>query len=249
MSILSREEIINGFNRGELIKNPRVLAAGGYDVQPASYDLQVGVIIKRKDTTHPWHESIEKAMYDSSKAKEAQQEVSLLPGQILFIVTDEIVKVPSHMCATVYSKNNLSLKGVLAWTTGHVDPGYEGPIMIRLINLKATPYSIKPGELVYTITFEEIKYTDAAQLKTGKTITKEEAVQKVTDSANAALTNTLFDLALLSNFVKKEEFGRALFQWFLKTFWGLLTFIIILICGLLAAVASGIAIWQYFFTK
>jgi len=217
MSVLSKQEIISNLNGGLLIRNN--LPNRFSNAQPASYDLSVGVIVKKNESKFPWGDGIQQVNFDPNKSLEEQETVTLKPGQILFIVTREDVIMPKELCGTVYSKNHLSLEGVLAWTTGHVDPGYEGPIIIRLINMRSTDYSIKPGAKIYTIVFEDLKYSDKSGLEGKKGLSREEAVQKVTKSANAALGNTLHDLALLTNFVKKEEFGKMIIKWLFGTFW------------------------------
>jgi deoxycytidine triphosphate deaminase len=246
MATLSRKEIINRFNKKELIKNPRELTSGNdksYDVEPASYDLAVGTIIKRRNS------GIEKVSYDSRKRPEDQKEVTLEPGQILFIITMEDVAMPTDLCGTVYSKNNLALSGVLAWTTGHVDPGYCGPIIIRLINLRSTNYSIKPGKKIYTIVFNELKYSDRSELGKRKALTRDEAVQLVTESANSSLNNTLYDLALLTNFVKKEELGVTIVKWFTKKMWGWIIIAFTFATAVIALIGGILQILEFFKDK
>ena len=64
--------------------------------------------------------------------------------------------MPSCLCGTVYSRNSLALAGILALNAGHVDPGYKGPIAIRLINLRATPWTLTLGQAIFTITFQTV---------------------------------------------------------------------------------------------
>ena len=64
--------------------------------------------------------------------------------------------MPQNLCGTVYSRNSLALKGILALNAGHVDSGYIGPIAIRLINLRAIPWTLTLVEPIFTITFQKV---------------------------------------------------------------------------------------------
>ncbi len=218
MALLSKEEIVKRFQRGELIDAPR-RKDGDYDVQPSSYDLSAGIIVRRTGAKLPWQDKVKKYFYDPSKSLSEQDEVTIEPGQMMFVITQENVIMPKDLCGTVYSKNNLSRDGILALTTGHVDPGYKGAIVIRLINLKATDYTLALGKTIYTITFEELKYNDPNLLKERPEIPREDMLKMVMDSANSALSNTLHDMAMLHGFVKKEEFGRSLRNWLFGSAW------------------------------
>lgn len=243
--ILSKEIIIDKIDNYNLISNVRKIKDSNdknkevYDLQPASYDLSVGVIVKKRKPKYPFGDGIQKVFFDPDKSPYSQETVTLEPGQILFIITKEDINMPKNMCGTVYSKNNLSLNGILAWTTGHVDPGFKGPIIIRLINLRSTNYSIKPGDKVYTIVFDEVDYTKSDFLESRPELTREKAMDKVTESANSALSNALFDLALLNNFVKKEEFGRILTRWLFGSFWNVIRTIIAFILFVLTTAITA----------
>lgn len=40
---------------------------------------------------------------------------------------------------------------------GHVDPGYEGSISIKLINLSSVDYTLVLGEPIYTVVFTKVE--------------------------------------------------------------------------------------------
>jgi hypothetical protein len=96
------------------------------------------------------------------------------------------------VCATVYSKNSIALKGIFAFNAGHVDPGYQGPIIIRVLNLRRTKLTITMGQPVFLIVFE--KLDQEADITTSPSLTHEKALLAVRDFANDALSNALFEL-------------------------------------------------------
>lgn len=191
MSVLAYSELKREMANGRLIKNPR-FSNGQIDLQPSSYDLMAGRAVWKDSKTQQVHETY----FDLSLPYDRQPTVCLQPGQILAVITHEELRIPLEMCATVFSKNNLALKGIFAFNAGHVDPGYEGPIVIRMINLRSTPFTITMGQPVYTIVFHPLSYQlqESAPLRGRRPISMDETIKSVRDFADTALSNALFDL-------------------------------------------------------
>ena len=102
--------------------------------------------------------------------------------------------MPMDLCGTVYSRNNLALRGILALNAGHVDSGYEGPIAIRLINMRATPWTLALGEPIFTIAFQTLDVVPEEGTAVGRIETQDSMIARVRDTADSALSNALFDL-------------------------------------------------------
>jgi len=191
--IMHQAEIIRRFELGELIVNPRK-KGDKFDLQPASYDLSSGRAV--------WKELkdgkgvIQEAIYNPAVQFGFQPTAQLQPGQMMWIITNEELNIPIDCCATVFSKNNLAMSGVFAFNAGHVDPGYRGPIVIRLISLRATPFTITLGSPIYTIIFEALDSNAIAKepMRPRGAMTFDEALSKVRTHADVALSNALFDL-------------------------------------------------------
>lgn len=242
MSVLARQEILDYFANGWLIKNPRKYRhQPTADVEIASYDLMAGEAIWKDEGKKLWQKRTGRCSFEPHIPMNKQQTVTLKPGQMMFVVTQEDVKLPKHIYATVYSRNKLSRDGILALNAGHIDPGFEGPIIIRLINLKSTNYTLQLGDRIFTIVFGTINKKEGQELKGHNPISREETVQRALRQADEALGNALYDLALLREFVKHDEFGRAMSKWLFKSIMGIIT-LIIAACGL---IASGIKIYEF----
>jgi deoxycytidine triphosphate deaminase len=192
MTVLAKSEIEKHLISGQLISNPRKTKSGHFDVQPASYDLMAGRAVWKD----PVKKQLEERCFDATKSHAEQATVCLQPGQMLALITHEELTIPVNMCATVFSKNNLALKGIFAFNAGHVDPGFNGPIVIRLINLRATPFTITLGQSVFTIVFHHLQYaaSDAAALIARSPISMDATIKTVREFADVALSNALFDL-------------------------------------------------------
>jgi hypothetical protein len=113
---------------------------------------------------------------------------------MVFVITREEVNLPLTICGSVYSRNNIALEGILALNAGHVDPGYRGPIVIRLINLKATPWTLHLGNPIFTITFHTVDHAEGDTLESGPTYPPAKMLDRVRKTAENSLSNALFDL-------------------------------------------------------
>jgi deoxycytidine triphosphate deaminase len=227
--VLTAAELIKRMSAGQLIRNVR-LRGGQPDVQPASYDLTAG----RAVWTEPKSGETKELVYNPASAEKPY--VVLQPGQMMSIITHEEILMPKDLCGTVFSKNRLALNGIFAFNAGHVDPGFEGPIVIRLINLRRSRFTVNLGEPIFTIVFQTLADGEPPnQLVTRPPITMEETVRQVRQFADVALSNALFDLYadsitqrlddhrteilaklredLSKEFVRKEKFGTFLLGW------------------------------------
>lgn len=211
MSTLTKHQIVKYLKRGELLLNPCKKENGEFDVEPASYDLRAGTIIW-KETNRNTNETYPKSKtYDPEISHLQQEKVTLQPGQVMFVITHEEVVMPNDLCGTVYAKNKFSREGILALTTGHVDPGVQCPIVIRLINLRSIPYTFQLGEPIYSIVFHKLEIESGQKLETHHAISMELTYKRTIEAANNALGNALNDLSLTNDFVKKEDFGTHFF--------------------------------------
>ena len=153
MGVLNRQEIEDYLGREQLILRPRPGKNGPrYDIENASYDLSAGTAIWKTPTSDRYGGNIETRRYSTESSGTVQPTVTVQPGQMIFVVTREDISMPLDLCGTVYSRNSIALAGILALNAGHVDPGYKGPIAIRLINLRATPWTLTLGAAIFTIT-------------------------------------------------------------------------------------------------
>ena len=191
MAVIGKSELDSGIRAGRYVKNPRMVGERLVDLQSASYDLTAGVAV--------WRESgkagLDGATREARSLEDAdhhQPTVELQPGQMMSIITKEELAIPADVCATVYSKNTIALKGMFAFNAGHVDPGYQGPIIIRVLNLRRTKITLTMGQPVFLIVFERLD--EMADISVSPSLTHEKALLSVREFANDALSNALFEL-------------------------------------------------------
>lgn len=212
MGVLAKAEIERRFAKNELVKDARKNIDGTFDLEPASYDLTAGAAIWKEPDTETKKGQIMKVFYDAGKPPHLQPTVTLQPGQMIFVITGEELNMPLDICGTVLPRNNLARKGILALNAGHVDPGFQGPIVIRLISLSTSPWPLSLGEPIFTIVFQtiDIHPEDREKLVRHRRINWDETHRMVQESVGYSMSNALFDLhqraldKYLEGFVKKD---------------------------------------------
>ena len=187
MGVLTKNEIIAYLAKDELLSNPRILEGGTFDVQPDSYDLTAGKAV--------WKESDGKVsrplLYHPDLSVEKQETHCLLPGEMVIVITHEEVLMPMNLCGTVYTKNRLAMDGILALNAGHVDPGYRGPIVIRLINIRSEPWVLRMGSPIFSIVFQTL---NEEAVEGRPSISGVDMLGRVEQSASNSMGNALYDL-------------------------------------------------------
>ena len=206
MNMLNRPQIEERLRKRELLRNPRRKVGGHFDVEKDSYDLAAGTAIWKTPARDPSGGDVKTLRYVQRPSKDPQPTVTVQPGQMIFVVTLEDIVMPRNLCGTVYSRNQLALAGILALNAGHVDSGYEGPIVIRLINLRAIPWTLTLGDPIFTITFQTVDEDPNADPKDDRHISQEDMILRVRETANAALSNALYDLYSVNVDQRLNEF-------------------------------------------
>ena len=74
---------------------------------------------------------------------------------------------------------------------GHVDPGYHGPIVIRLINIRSEPWVLRMGTPIFTIVFQTLNQQAAERRPP---ISDKDMLELVEASASNSMNNALYDL-------------------------------------------------------
>jgi deoxycytidine triphosphate deaminase len=221
MTILRYEDIEAAIARRELLTN-----ATHASIQSASYDLRVGTIFREGqiiNANHPDHGS----------------QFSIQPGELVSIFTLEEVKLPADTAAFAFAMNALSSQGLLVLNPGHVDPGYEGPLTVKAINLRKTPISISRESPIFTVVFFKVG------AHTTHPYTRNQPDRRVKETEFHAtelerMPNSIADLLRASKdlpTVSSEQMERAI-----RGYW--LTWLTIVLAGV-AAVTGVIAVSRH----
>jgi len=197
MPILNCEDIRNYIQEKNLIHDPLLKPDGRPSIEAASYDLRAGIVVWKDRTT----QKLETLYF--KEGEEHPPSLTLAPGQMVFVITHEELELPSEVSGTVYSRNRLQKENILALNAGHVDPGYHGPIIIRLINLGAQGWPLELGDPVFTVVFHTV--TPPKDARPPDRRTKETTLDTARRAASNGFSNPFHDLY-------KDEIDRQLNQ-------------------------------------
>jgi hypothetical protein len=165
---------------------------------------------------------------------------------MIFVITHEDVVLPADMVATVYSRNSLALKGILALNAGHIDPGFEGPIVVRLINLRATPWTLTLGEPIFTIVFQTLSFQPGDVLGSHPAYTRDSTLLRVRETADQALANALLDVygeKLGGEFVRRDQLAAEIWRLVVKRALAAIV-IVAAVVAFLAAIAQILSLFD-----
>lgn len=95
-----------------------------------------------------------------------KRELVVEPGEVVFVLTHEILTLPNNIMAILIPKRKLSHDGIMILGGLSVDPLYEGRLLIGLYNLSSTQYPIIPGKKLigshfYKLTENEVENTQS----------------------------------------------------------------------------------------
>ena len=175
MSVLTKKEIIDAIDKGELAFEPGL---DQFQLQPAAVDIRVGLnffIPKiwalsdsgRKDLNVDHLNNEEKSeVLDHIHLKPCQT-FDLLPGEFILISTYEKILIKSgSLISILYPRSSTTRRGI-SIESGVIDPYYEGSLMIPVFNQTRTQkIRIYPGERIAQLVFH----------RTESELTKEESL-------------------------------------------------------------------------
>lgn len=209
MTFLTDNEILNLLQ----IDDGKPLATGiapdnTSQIKAASLDLSIGSIYLPKSNNRSYLLQIIK--FIQSKLLLMQDDVPLAHqcyclgiGETAVIKTKEILNIPPDLVGIAFPPASLSLQGLLTTNPGHIDPGYEGPLHLTVINMSREPFPLKAGDRIIRVLFARLGQTPQTPYnvrypKTGKSVINENLLEtlshdfvNVTERAESISRNTV----------------------------------------------------------
>lgn len=136
--IFAKQDIETAIDRGELILN-----ASKECLQACSYDMRIGTIFKEGQIINEAH-------------PQGNEQFTVKPGEVISIFTLEEISLPNNVMATAFAINSQSSRGLLVLNPGHVDPGFKGPLTVKVLNLRKAPLTISRRTRIFTVVFQSI---------------------------------------------------------------------------------------------
>ncbi len=78
------------------------------------------------------------------------------PGQFGFLLTEEIVAVPSDAIAFISIRAKTKFKGLINVSGFHVDPGFRGQLTFAVFNAGPVPIHLKRGQPIFLIWYASL---------------------------------------------------------------------------------------------
>ena len=109
-------------------------------IQPCSLDLTIGKIFLPRT-----------ASGNLGGCDIPKEDHSLKVGETVVVETAEVFHLPRDIGGFGFPPTSVSNVGVLITNLGHIDPGYDGTIRFTLVNMGSHYYSLKKGQVIYTL--------------------------------------------------------------------------------------------------
>jgi deoxycytidine triphosphate deaminase len=90
-----------------------------------------------------------------SNGTEYRDQYVLRPQEVAWVVSREIVSLPSDVTAMAHIKTGLCNEGLLALNTGIVDPLWSGPLSTPMLNFGKAIHVLRPGDQFLRLTFHK----------------------------------------------------------------------------------------------
>jgi deoxycytidine triphosphate deaminase len=242
MSILPKQAIEQLIEDGwiliDSIDPQKKFVPGKNQVQPASVDLTIGIIFRKEKRLSENSSSESVIQYDKPGMV-----VELAPGEIVTILTNEMIRLPKNVTGTLFPPNSLSVEGVLILNPGHVDPGYYGRVTVRLINFKEANLPLIIGGNIFTMTLEKLteRKDDNSEYMLEEyagNMTDERFISWMRDKVQVNMGKAVFDVDatkltkdLTEQYVHQKDISKLFDQYAIKLFFKS-------IAGILASVAA-----------
>lgn len=92
----------------------------------------------------------------SELPQEKKIELCIEPGEVVFVLSEEILNLPNNIKATLSPKRKLSHEGILVMGGFGIDPLYKGRLLVGLYNFSSSPFPIIPDRKLIAAMFYKL---------------------------------------------------------------------------------------------
>lgn len=167
----------------------------------ASYQLCVGEQVFV--TEDKFIESRPSAPLVSILGSPPHHTLKIPPGQFAFLITNEVVSVPSHALALISIRAKYKFRGLINVSGFHVDPGWEGKLLFSVYNAGASVVVIEKEEPLFIIVYADLDRS-SAKLYNGKA----RGQSGIRPTLMEPMTSQVFSPLMLQR--RMEELNRSL---------------------------------------
>lgn len=130
----------------------------GDSIEGVKYDFRIGPsFLKSK-----FRRAIS---FDQLQNIDAISSAEVEPGEVVFVMTEEEIHLPTNMMIVLTHKRKIAYDGVLILGGLAVDPGYEGPLLIGLYNFSSRPFPLTRYRKIIAGVFYLLSDEEAKDIK------------------------------------------------------------------------------------
>ena len=85
----------------------------------------------------------------------AREAFAIPPGQFAYVMTEEIVTIPTNVLAFISIRARVKWKGLVNVSGFHVDPGYRGRLTFSVFNAGPAPIHLRQNDPTFLIWFAD----------------------------------------------------------------------------------------------
>jgi dCTP deaminase len=89
--------------------------------------------------------------------EKSEEDLFIDGGEVVFVLTEERLELPSDIMAVLSPKRKLSHEGILSMGGLCIDPGYNGRLLIGLFNISSTRWPLRRGNKLIAATFHRLQ--------------------------------------------------------------------------------------------
>jgi len=156
---------------------PCVQPFNPHNVNPASYDLTLGNLVRRPRwfwrnpltrrlawtlLRHPTRPDL---LWTPARAFDR---LTLWPGDFVLCHSHEVTAIPTNVVALLFSKSSVGRLGIEHLHAGYGDPGFVGQWTFELVNNAPWPVTLRPGQRLMQLAFVQTETPDLDYSQTGR---------------------------------------------------------------------------------
>ncbi|WP_291207698.1 hypothetical protein [Hyphomonas sp.] len=143
----------------------------------------------------------------------AQEGCKIPSGQFAFIMTEEIIRMPTNVMGFISLRTkNAKFKGLVNVSGFHVDPGYNGKLIFSVFNAGPSPIHVKRFDQLFQLWFADIDVSEKRHLTSGTKFVRPPKVENEHIPSDL-ISNVSDPLVSLQDVSKKiDALDRKIFQ-------------------------------------
>jgi dCTP deaminase len=127
------------------------------------------------------------------------------PGQFGYVLTQEIVRVPTSAIAFISIRARIKWRGLVNVSGFHVDPGFEGRLLFAVYNAGPVPIHLRRGDPTFLIWFADLDHGASASTKPADTKQGMAPITRIDTAAINQVSGVIYSVHGLADKIRAVE--------------------------------------------